>query len=85
MNHCLKFANEITAIGAMTQFYRDDWDRTCVDPIGTVMKPTGALTPDGDPVMVDVGGFHLNLICDELPKALKQFEVFPTNPVRVWA
>jgi hypothetical protein len=49
------------------------------------MKPTGALTPDGDPVMADVGGWHCNLVCDELPEGLAAYEVFPNNPVRVWA
>jgi hypothetical protein len=31
-------------------------------------------------------GWHVNLaLCGELPEALQAFQVFPDNPVRVWA
>jgi len=32
----------------------------------------------------DKDGWHLNLICDNLPVELAEFEVFPENPYRVW-
>lgn len=84
-NHYLKFPDEYTAQEQMSAYYMDDWDRTCVDPIGAVIKPTGLFSETGDPVMVDVGGWHCNLICAELPENLMPYEVFPANPVRVWA
>ena len=31
-----------------------------------------------------VDGWHLNMMCDELPEDLKPYEVFPDSPVRVW-
>lgn len=30
-------------------------------------------------------GWHCNLMCDSLPAALVPYEIFPANPVRVWA
>jgi len=46
---------------------------------------------DCDGVFIDVigeiegkDGWHLNIICDNLPVELAEFEVFPENPYRVW-
>lgn len=52
---------------------------------GDEMKIVG-WTRDGDPVLEPVGGYLVNLRSDrELPAELKQYQVFPNTPIRVWA
>ena len=88
-NHCLKFTSELQAKNLLGKYYTaDGYDRTCLDPIGAVYKPTGkTVLVDGikTDVMADVGGWHCNLVCKELPLELANYEMFPANPVRVWA
>jgi hypothetical protein len=96
MNHYLKFASEAEAIKAMPQYCMKNADmgdsqwitsshNHALDPIGTLYAPTGAKTEDGDDVMAALPGWHCNLMCEELPEELAQFEVFPQSPKRVWA
>jgi uncharacterized HAD superfamily protein len=93
MNHHLKFDNEGAAITALTK-YRALTEESVVwvqashghalDVIGTLYKVEGV----GDAaVSIPLEGWHVNLFLhhEELPDELKQYEVFPENPLRVWA
>jgi len=43
-------------------------------------------TKEGEPVTEPVGGYLVNLRSDrELPAELKQYQVYPVTPIRVWA
>jgi hypothetical protein len=60
-----------------------------IDIIGTIYKPTGAVTVSEDgmevPVMEDVGGFHCNVRNYSPAPELEQYSVTPTNQYRTWA
>jgi hypothetical protein len=61
-----------------------------IDIIGTIYKPTGKVIKgeDGEyPEMAPIEGFHVNvrLEAGEDWEALIPYQVFPENPVRVWA
>jgi hypothetical protein len=52
--------------------------------IGTISKPTEELDAEGNPVMVALEGWHVNVKADEASE-LEQYQVFPIVPTRVWA
>lgn len=100
MNHCLKFPDEATAIKMMPQYRMPDFEAKqdiwipashehAIDPIGTLHKPSG------EKIMVESAqvdamepsdGWHCNLwLKDDLPDELKQYEIYPQMPKRVWA
>jgi hypothetical protein len=61
-----------------------------IDIVGTIYKPTGKVIKgeDGEyPEMAPIEGFHVNvrLEAGEDWEALIPYQVFPENPVRVWA
>ncbi len=59
-----------------------------VDVIGAIYKPTGEMetTEMGErPVMAAVPGWHVNVRSSTEIEALKQYDVAPDTPVRVWA
>jgi hypothetical protein len=60
-----------------------------IDIIGTIYKPTGAVTVNEDgmevPVMADVGGYHVNVRNYSLAPELDAYVVVPTNQYRTWA
>lgn len=93
MNHCLKFPDVVTAIGAMPQFWgENEWIKAshthALDPIGMLHAETGKmLVVDGiaTPETAPLAGWHCNLVVAELPPELAQFEVFPVTAKRVWA
>jgi hypothetical protein len=61
-----------------------------IDVIGTISKPTGAMTTSEDgmevPVMAELDGYHVNVrvVGSEDASALVPFSVVPTVPVRIW-
>lgn len=59
-----------------------------VDVIGEIYKPTGnTVTTDmGErPEMAAIPGWHVNVRSSTEIEALKQYDVAPDTPVRVWA
>lgn len=57
-----------------------------VDVIGGDELKVVGWTKEGEPVMEPVGGYLVNLRSDrELPAHLKQYQVYPATPIRVWA
>lgn len=59
-----------------------------VDVIGQIYKPTGEMeqTDMGErPVMAAVPGWHVNVRSSTEIEALKQYDVAPATPARVWA
>jgi hypothetical protein len=62
-----------------------------VDVIGTIYKPTGNVLPaedssgDAVPEMDPIDGWHVNVRHTEPVPELEPFQVFPKNPVRMWA
>ncbi len=57
----------------------------CIDIIGAIYKPTGETDAEGNPVMADVGGYHVNVRNYSPAQGLDAYLVTPNNPVRVWA
>lgn len=57
----------------------------CIDIIGAIYKPTGETDEEGNPVMADVGGYHVNVRNYSPAQGLDAYLVTPNNPVRVWA
>lgn len=57
----------------------------CIDIIGAIYKPTGETDEEGNPVMADVGGYHVNVRHSAEAPELDSFTVTPKEPVRVWA
>lgn len=59
------------------------WD---VDVIGEGQTYITSWNAEGEPTYAVIPGFLINLRSDyALPEALKQYEVYPTSPIRVWA
>jgi hypothetical protein len=56
-----------------------------IDIIGAIYKPTGETDEEGNPVMADVGGYHVNVRHSAETSELDSFIVTPQNPVRIWA
>lgn len=83
----LKFADEAEA---MTLLFNEEqaplWPNT--DVVGVIYQPTGAtLTNDEGieyPEMHPTDGFHVNIAADNCPDELRQYEVFPASPSRVF-
>jgi hypothetical protein len=55
-----------------------------IDVIGAIYKPTGELDAEGNPVMADIGGYHVNIRNYTEAPELEQYAVVPTIPQRVW-
>lgn len=58
-----------------------------VDPIGVLIRATGAVDAAGEPVFEPVEGWHVNVwMPDEavMPEALAGVEIFPVTPDRVF-
>lgn len=59
------------------------WD---VDIIGDGQVRVVSWDAEGTPTTEPMGGFMVNLrSAFHLPEPLVQYQVFPTNPIRVWA
>ncbi len=60
-----------------------------IDVLGVIYKPTGVMLKSEDgfeyPETKAVDGWHWNVQCEELPAEFKQYEVFPSTPVREFA
>jgi hypothetical protein len=56
-----------------------------IDIIGAIYKPTGETDEEGNPVMVDVGGYHANVRNFTPTDTLDAYLITPQNPVRKWA
>lgn len=57
-----------------------------VDVIGDGQTYVESWNAEGEPTYAVIPGFMINLRSDHaLPEELKQYEVFPTSPIRVWA
>lgn len=93
----LKFDSEAQAIEALAE-YRSTGQESlpywltashshALDVVGTIHKPTGVMLQGGIgecPEMAPIDGFHVNLMCDELPESLQPYALAPANPVRVF-
>lgn len=55
-----------------------------IDIIGVIYKPTGLTDSEGNPIMVDLEGWHVN-VRHEGEVALDEYVVYPTQPIRIWA
>ena len=75
-------ANEEFGIEANEGYDVPNFDN--IDIIGIIYKPTGELDAEGNPIMVDLEGWHVNLR-HEGEVALDEYVVYPTQPVRIWA
>lgn len=59
------------------------WD---VDVIGKGQVYVKSWNAEGEPTYATIPGFLINLRSNyQLPEGLKQYEVFPASPIRVWA
>jgi hypothetical protein len=83
---CLRFDDEVSAIGALPQFHDGrGWccasDGHALDPIGPIPPVTGPAEGAGD------GRFHVNLQIDDdmLAESLAGHRVYPAQRRRVWA
>jgi len=55
-----------------------------IDTIGVIYKPTGLTDAEGNPIMVDLEGWHVNLR-GAMTDAFDAYKVVPTVPYRVFA
>jgi hypothetical protein len=58
-----------------------------VDPIGVLIRPTGAADAAGEPIVELIAGWHVNVWMPDaavMPEALAGVEVFPVTPSRVF-
>jgi len=81
----LQFADEGEATAMLTPFIDAGM---VVDVIGVISVATGEAldTPDGPvPEMAPLPGWFVNVLGMTLPDELLAFEIFPENPVRVFA
>ena len=66
------------------------WLSVCeIDEIGVIYLPTGEMVSGGygdEPVMEPIDGWHVNVrtMLQDAADALRDLEVTPDNPVRVW-
>jgi hypothetical protein len=56
-----------------------------IDIIGAIYRPTGEVDAEGNPVMADVGGYHVNVRNFSEAPELDAYVVLPTNQYRTWA
>ena len=57
-----------------------------VDVIGDNQFKVTSWNAEGEPTFTPIPGFLINLRSDiQLPEALKQYEIYPETPIRVWA
>lgn len=101
MNICLKFTDEAQAKsvlytehpavldadgGVLAEAY-DTPNFHNIDIIGQISKTTGETNANGEPVMVVLDGWHVNvfLLPGEDIATLEPFIVTPLTPLRVWA
>jgi hypothetical protein len=55
-----------------------------IDVIGIIYKPTGLSDSEGNPILVDLEGWHVN-VRHEGEVELDEYVVYPTQPIRKWA
>lgn len=61
----------------------EGWD---VDIIGSGQNDVVGWDEDGEPTLKPIEGFLVNLRSElALPDELRQYQVFPSSPIRVWA
>jgi hypothetical protein len=65
--------------------WRDKANYDNIDIIGIIYKPTGAVDDQGNPVMVDVGGWHVNVRNFSPAPELDVYVVVPIHQYRTWA
>jgi hypothetical protein len=76
-------ANEELGIEANEGYDVPNYDM--IDMIGAIYKPTGETDAEGNPVMADVGGYHVNVRNFSEAPELSAYAVTPTNQYRKWA
>lgn len=82
MDYTLKFTSEAKATAVL---YADGQPLySNIDTIGLIYKATGKKDADGNPVMAETPGWHVNVRCDEAPE-LDAYAVVAVTPTRVWA
>ena len=98
MDLYLKFTDEAAAIAVLYTQEPTAWDEegnviateprqayANISTIGIISKPTGDTDTEGNPVMVALDGWHVNVrVVGEDPTPLEQYAVTPALPVRVW-
>ena len=74
---------------ANTALLAVDLRQASVDVIGTIYKPTGSMIANADfgkrAEMAAVTGWHVNVRSLTEIAALKQYDIAPATPARVWA
>jgi hypothetical protein len=76
-------ANEELGVEANEGYDVPNYDM--IDIIGAIYKPTGEADEEGNPVMADVGGYHVNVRNFSEAPELSAYTVTPTNQYRKWA
>jgi hypothetical protein len=78
-DYYLKFADEAQANSVL-----EGLEGYSIDVIGTIYKDSGLTDAEGNPIMVDLEGWHVNLR-GAMTDAFDEYKVIPTQPYRVWA
>lgn len=57
-----------------------------IDVLGTITRQTGEVDAEGNPLLVPLDGWHVNVrvVPGEDESALLPYAVIPTQPVRIW-
>ena len=79
IDYYLKFKDEAEANNAL-----EGLENYSIDIIGIIYKATGLTDADGNPIMVDLEGWHVNLR-GAMTDAFDAYKVEPKVPYRVFA
>lgn len=101
MNICLKFTDEAQAKSILFTEHPETLDADGItvteaystpnfrniDTIGQIIKLTGEMDDQGQPITQTLDGWHVNvfLMPDEDGSSLEAYTVYPSTPSRVWA
>jgi hypothetical protein len=78
-DYYLKFADEAQANTVL-----EGLEGYSIDVIGVIYKDSGLTDAEGNAIMVDLEGWHVNLR-GAMTDAFDAYKVIPTQPYRVWA
>lgn len=84
IDYFLKFQDEQEANSTL---YGEDGTplAAAIDTIGTISLPGMQTDEEGNPIMEQVPGWHVNVRCAEPIESLAPFAVQVETPIRVWA
>ena len=49
--------------------------------LGAISKPTGEVNEEGDPIMKQLVGWHVDILTSSVPENLEAYLIEPQNPV----